>query len=81
MCSSWIADGNATTRTDASGFSPGLPRVLDNTLPDYLLVAATTGVEFEDDHGMKDEWTRYGEYLEAGARININLRSGTKGSI
>jgi hypothetical protein len=26
-----------------------------------------------------EEWEKYGEYLERGARININLRSGTKG--
>lgn len=43
-----------------------LPRVLEGTLPDYLRADAA-----EAD----PEWGLYGEYLERGARINVNVRS------
>ncbi|GAA5914461.1 uncharacterized protein JCM6883_004805 [Sporobolomyces salmoneus] len=60
----------------------GLPRVLENTLPDYLR-AKPSGVDGEldeEEEAERIEWEKYGDYLERGARININLRSGTKGS-
>ncbi|GAA5957178.1 hypothetical protein JCM3765_005430 [Sporobolomyces pararoseus] len=59
----------------------GLPRVLENTLPDYLKVSKGTTIDLkaEEEQETRD-WTKYGEYLERGARININLRSGTKGN-
>ncbi|GAA5994265.1 hypothetical protein JCM5350_002502 [Sporobolomyces pararoseus] len=59
----------------------GLPRVLEDTLPEYLSVRG--GIDSDMEAGVKKErqdWTKYGEYLERGARININLRSGTKGN-
>lgn len=58
----------------------GLPRVLEDTLPEYLSVRGgiDSGIQAEGEQERLD-WTKYGEYLERGARININLRSGTKG--
>ncbi|GAA5935627.1 uncharacterized protein JCM15063_001758 [Sporobolomyces koalae] len=58
----------------------GLPRVLEDTLPDYLRARpsesdGTDSLAFDEQR----EWQLYGEYLERGSRININLRSGTKG--
>ncbi|GAA6034827.1 hypothetical protein JCM8097_009318 [Rhodosporidiobolus ruineniae] len=47
----------------------GLPRVLPDSLPDFL---ASTQPEPVD--GALD-WRPYGEYLERGARINVNVRS------
>ncbi|GAA5951116.1 hypothetical protein JCM8115_005059 [Rhodotorula mucilaginosa] len=47
-----------------------LPRVLENTLPDYLRA------DCPDPEGLAGEqWKLYGEYLERGARINVNVRS------
>ncbi|KAM0754441.1 hypothetical protein T439DRAFT_338281 [Meredithblackwellia eburnea MCA 4105] len=43
----------------------GLPRVLEDTLPSYLSSAA---------EGAPPDWKLFGEYLEMGARININVR-------
>ncbi|KAK4053446.1 hypothetical protein OIV83_001613 [Microbotryomycetes sp. JL201] len=45
----------------------GLPRVIPNTLPEYL--RSTT----ESDEA--DTWRGFGEYLEQGVRININVRT------
>ncbi|GAA5866539.1 hypothetical protein JCM3774_004007 [Rhodotorula dairenensis] len=47
-----------------------LPRVLEDTLPDHL---RADGADVEGLAG--DEWRIYGEYLERGARINVNVRS------
>ncbi|GAA5876404.1 hypothetical protein JCM1840_006013 [Sporobolomyces johnsonii] len=47
----------------------GLPRVLSDSLPDYL-----ASDQPEPVHGT-DDWRCYGEYLERGARINVNVRS------
>ncbi|GAA5921512.1 hypothetical protein JCM3775_003084 [Rhodotorula graminis] len=47
----------------------GLPRVLEDSLPDYLL-ASHSDSAFE-----ADDWRLFGEYLERGARINVNVRS------
>ncbi|GAA6005778.1 hypothetical protein JCM11491_004006 [Sporobolomyces phaffii] len=62
----------------------GLPRVLENTLPDYLRsqasIANEDGAASAGESLGADGWEKYGEYLERGARININLRSGTKGT-
>ncbi|GEM06791.1 oxoglutarate/iron-dependent oxygenase [Rhodotorula toruloides] len=46
-----------------------LPRVLEGTLPSYLLAPQPDPVEGAES------WTPYGEYLERGARINVNVRS------
>ncbi|BGP30760.1 hypothetical protein JCM10296v2_002517 [Rhodotorula toruloides] len=46
-----------------------LPRVLERTLPDYLLASQPNLVE------PAESWAPYGEYLERGARINVNVRS------
>ncbi|BGO90279.1 hypothetical protein NBRC10512_004800 [Rhodotorula toruloides] len=46
-----------------------LPRVLDGTLPGYLLASQFDAVEGAES------WAPYGEYLERGARINVNVRS------
>ena len=50
----------------------GLPRILEGSLPEYL--ASTTGDE--DGVDSPDEWRMFGEYLERGTRININVRQG-----
>ncbi|GAA5852870.1 hypothetical protein JCM5353_001226 [Sporobolomyces roseus] len=57
----------------------GLPRVLAETLPLYL--QATCGGLGEEglERDATNSWRPYGEYLERGARININLRAGTRG--
>ncbi|GAA6000479.1 hypothetical protein JCM10207_008030 [Rhodosporidiobolus poonsookiae] len=47
----------------------GLPRVLAGTLPDFLSSSQPEPVEGADD------WRPYGEYLERGVRINVNVRS------
>ncbi|GAA5887327.1 hypothetical protein JCM6882_002493 [Rhodosporidiobolus microsporus] len=47
----------------------GLPRVLPDTLPSFLSSTQPEAVEGTDD------WRPYGEYLERGARINVNVRS------
>ncbi|GAA5892796.1 hypothetical protein JCM8208_004091 [Rhodotorula glutinis] len=47
----------------------GLPRVLENSLPDHL--RASHG----DSAFSADDWRLFGEYLERGARINVNVRS------
>ncbi|GAA5829253.1 hypothetical protein JCM11251_004983 [Rhodosporidiobolus azoricus] len=47
----------------------GLPRVLSGTLPSFLSSTQPEPVETVDD------WRPYGEYLERGARINVNVRS------
>ncbi|GAA6051661.1 hypothetical protein JCM3770_001217 [Rhodotorula araucariae] len=47
----------------------GLPRVLEGSLPDYL-----SALQGEVVEGVED-WRLYGEYLERGARINVNVRS------
>ncbi|BGP14319.1 hypothetical protein JCM10213_004446 [Rhodosporidiobolus nylandii] len=47
----------------------GLPRVLAGTLPPFLAASQPLPVEGTDD------WRPYGEYLERGARINVNVRS------
>lgn len=52
----------------------GLPRVLENTLPDYL----ASGMEVEE---VGEEWKRYGEWLERGVRVNINVREVFGGSV
>lgn len=50
--------------------SSALPRVLENTLPDYLRA------DCPDSEGLAGEdWKLYGEYLERGARVNVNVRS------
>ncbi|KAK4331651.1 Fe2OG dioxygenase domain-containing protein [Rhodotorula toruloides] len=46
-----------------------LPRVLEGTLPDYLLASQPDPVEGAES------WVPYGEYLQRGARINVNVRS------
>ncbi|TNY22356.1 hypothetical protein DMC30DRAFT_411045 [Rhodotorula diobovata] len=47
----------------------GLPRVLEGSLPVYLRASQDEAVQGADD------WRLYGEYLERGARINVNVRS------
>ncbi|GAA5835078.1 hypothetical protein JCM9279_007193 [Rhodotorula babjevae] len=46
----------------------GLPRVLENSLPDYLRASHA------DSASEADDWRLFGEYLERGARINVNVR-------
>ncbi|GAA5975863.1 hypothetical protein JCM10908_005307 [Rhodotorula pacifica] len=47
-----------------------LPRVLEETLPDHLRADCADPEELEGE-----DWRLYGEYLERGARINVNVRS------
>ncbi|GAA5983822.1 hypothetical protein JCM11641_005206 [Rhodosporidiobolus odoratus] len=47
----------------------GLPRVLAGTLPSFL------AADQADEVRGTENWTPYGEYLERGARINVNVRS------
>ncbi|BGP38410.1 hypothetical protein JCM10450v2_002355 [Rhodotorula kratochvilovae] len=47
----------------------GLPRVLEGSLPDYLHASQAETVDGAQD------WQPFGEYLERGARINVNVRS------
>jgi alkylated DNA repair protein alkB family protein 1 len=46
----------------------GLPRVLENTLPSFL------SSKHQEENEIEDDWKLFGEYLEGGARINLNVR-------
>ncbi|KAK4058481.1 hypothetical protein OIO90_000643 [Microbotryomycetes sp. JL221] len=49
----------------------GLPRVIAGTLPPHLGSESNELSQHED----ADEWRTFGQYLEGGARININVRT------
>lgn len=52
--------------------STGLPRILQDSVPDYLRHDVSLTPDQLDV--APSEWTRCGEYLEQGARLNINVR-------
>lgn len=49
--------------SDELTFTLGVPRILENTLPDYMLS------ESVDD----EDWKIFGDYMKT-ARINLNIR-------
>lgn len=49
----------------------GLPRVIADSLPAHL----APEVEREEGEEKEGEWRLFGEYLQAGARINVNVRA------
>lgn len=58
------------------GYCAGLPRIVEDSLPDYLRSDALDDCgEMAEDDVRPSEWKLFGEYLESGARINVNVRS------
>lgn len=53
----------------------GLPRVIADTLPSYLKADYVPEDDQARDHQEADDWSLFGEYLEGGARLNINVRA------
>lgn len=49
----------------------GLPRVIEGSFPSYL----SSCIDHEDAALPAKEWKLFGEYLEQGARLNINVRT------
>lgn len=53
----------------------GLPRVIAGTLPRYLAADYVPTEDERPDRTEADDWRLFGEYLEGGARLNINVRA------
>ena len=53
----------------------GLPRVIAGTLPECLASDYVPTDDLDCSHAEDDQWQLFGEYLEGGARLNINVRA------